>query len=78
MFCKFTMALLKEHLPRTQESLEPDCLEHHGERSLEFCDWMKSLKFLFVNKKSWKSECPGNVIKKVCKNFKKGLHFDLV
>ena len=31
--------LLKEHLPRTQERLERDCLEHHCERSLKFFDW---------------------------------------
>ena len=31
--------LLKEYLPRTQEKLESDCLEHHRERSLKFCDW---------------------------------------
>ena len=31
--------LLKEHLPRTQERLEFDCLEHHCERSLKLCDW---------------------------------------
>ena len=30
---------LKEHVPRTQEChcLEPDCLDHHGERSLKLC-----------------------------------------
>ena len=27
--------LMKEHLPRTQESLGRDCLEHHGERLLK-------------------------------------------
>ena len=27
--------LLKEHLPRTKEKLERDCLEHHCERSLK-------------------------------------------
>ena len=31
--------LLKEHLPRTQEKLEHDCLEHHCERSLKLPDW---------------------------------------
>ena len=31
--------LLKEDLPRTQEKLERDCLEHHCERSLKLCDW---------------------------------------
>ena len=31
--------LLKEQLPRTQEKLERDCLEHHCERSLNLCDW---------------------------------------
>ena len=31
--------LLKEHLLRTQEKLERDCLEHHCERSLKLCDW---------------------------------------
>ena len=32
-------SLLKEDLPRTQENLERDCLEHHFERSLKHCDW---------------------------------------
>ena len=36
--------LLKEHLATTQESLERDCLGHHGEKSLRLYDWMKSLK----------------------------------
>ena len=36
--------ILKEHLPRTQKNLERDCLEHHGERSIKLCEWMKSLK----------------------------------
>ena len=31
--------LLKEHLPRTQEKLERDCLEHHCKRSLKLRDW---------------------------------------
>ena len=31
--------LLKEYLPRTQEMLEHDCLEHHCERSLKLCGW---------------------------------------
>ena len=31
---------LKEHLPRTQERLEGDYLEHHCERSLNLCDWL--------------------------------------
>ena len=30
--------LLKEVLPRTQENLERDCLEHHFERSINHCD----------------------------------------
>ena len=31
--------LLKEHLPRIQENLEHDCVEHHCERSLKLSDW---------------------------------------
>ena len=31
--------LLKQHLQRTQEKLERNCLEHHCERSLNLCDW---------------------------------------
>ena len=31
--------LLKEYLPRTQEKLERDCLQHHCEKSLKLCDW---------------------------------------
>ena len=30
--------LLKEHLTRTQEKLEIDCLEHRCERSLKLCN----------------------------------------
>ena len=29
----------KEHLPRTQEKLERDFLEHHCEKSLKICNW---------------------------------------
>ena len=36
--------LLKEYLPRTQENLERDCLEHHCEYSLKPFDWMKLFK----------------------------------
>ena len=31
--------LLKEHLPRTQEKLGLECLEHNCERSIKLCDW---------------------------------------
>ena len=31
--------LLKERLPKTQEKLARDCLEHHCEKSLKLCDW---------------------------------------
>ena len=34
--------LLKEHLPKTQEKLKSDCLEHYYERSLKSCDWSNS------------------------------------
>ena len=40
--------LLKEHLRRTQEKLERDCLEHHCERSLKFCDWSRTQTSLFL------------------------------
>ena len=31
--------LMKEHLTKTQEKLERDCLEHHCERSLTYSGW---------------------------------------
>ena len=31
--------LLKERLPKTQEKLARDCLEHHCEKSLKLYDW---------------------------------------
>ena len=31
--------LLKEHLPKTQERLDRDCLEHHFKKKLKLCDW---------------------------------------
>ena len=53
--------LLKEHLPRTQEKLERDCLEHHCKGSLKFCDWSSTQVslFFFFDRRSWNSECPG-------------------
>ena len=39
--------LLKEHLPRNQEKLERDYLEHHCERSLKFFDWLSIQVSLF-------------------------------
>ena len=46
VFCRFTMTYLlpKENLPRPQESLERDCLDHRGQRLLKVCDSMKSFK----------------------------------
>ena len=46
--------LLKEHLPRTEEGLEQDCLEFHCERSLKY-----SSKFAFIHRRSRDSERPG-------------------
>ena len=40
--------VLKEHLRRTQEKLERDCLEHHCERSLKFCKWSSTQVNLFL------------------------------
>ena len=40
--------LLKEHLPRTQEKLEHDYLEHHCKRSLKFFDWSSTQVSLFL------------------------------
>ena len=40
--------LLKEHLQKTQESLERNCLENHCERSLKLCDIQESLFLLTV------------------------------
>ena len=40
--------LLKQHLQRAQEKLERDCLEHHCERSLKFCDWSRTQTSLFL------------------------------
>ena len=37
--CRFVNGLsLKEHLPRSQERLEQDCLEHDCEKSLKLYD----------------------------------------
>ena len=36
-------SLLKEHLPRTQEMLERECLNNHGKRSLKLCGRKKLL-----------------------------------
>ena len=44
--------LLKEHLPRTQEKLERDCLEHHCKRSLKLRDWREGAK---IGQFSWMS-----------------------
>ena len=49
---------LKEHLPRTQERLEGDYLEHHCERSLNLCDW-SIVKFVFIDRRNWNSDYPG-------------------
>ena len=46
--CRFNGLPLKEHLPRTQEKLKRDCLEHHCERSLKFCDWSSTQVSLFL------------------------------
>ena len=40
--------LLKEYLPRTQENLEHDCVEHHCERSLKLSDWPSTQASLFL------------------------------
>ena len=40
--------LLKEHLPRTQERLERDCLDHHCERSLKLFNWPNIQVSLFL------------------------------
>ena len=42
--------LLKECLLRTQEKLEPYCLEHHCERSLKHRDWSSTQLSLFLLK----------------------------
>ena len=42
--------LLKEHLLITQENLESDCLEHHCEKSLKFCEWSSAQVSLFLLK----------------------------
>ena len=49
MFCLqiYYGLLLKEHLPRNQEKLERDYLEHHCERSLKFFDWLSIQVSLF-------------------------------
>ena len=36
---------LKEHLPRTQEKLERDCLKHHCERSLKLRGKLSLVKY---------------------------------
>ena len=41
---------LKEHLPRTHEKLERECLEHNCERSLKLCDWSSAQLSLFLLK----------------------------
>ena len=40
--------LLKEHLPRTREMLDRECLEHHCERSLKLCNWASIHVSLFI------------------------------
>ena len=50
----FCDLLLKDHLPRTQERLEQDCLELHCERSLKY-----SSKFVFIDRRNRDSERPG-------------------
>ena len=40
--------LLKEYLPRIQERLKRDCLEHNCERSLKLCDWSSIQVSLFL------------------------------
>ena len=40
--------LLKEPLPRTQEKLERDCLEHRCGRSLKLSDWSSTPVSLFL------------------------------
>ena len=57
MLCTF---IFKEHLPRTQETLEHACLEHNCDRSLKLCNWSSnSSKFVFIDRRSWNIECPG-------------------
>ena len=34
--------VVEEHLLRTQEKLERDCLEHHWELSLRLCYWLST------------------------------------
>ena len=46
--------LMKEHLPRTQEKLDQDCLELHCERSLKYAS-----KFVFIDRRSRDCERPG-------------------
>ena len=40
--------LFQEHLPRTQERLDNDCLKHHCERSLKLYDWSSTQLSLFL------------------------------
>ena len=40
--------LLKKHLPRAQEKLERDCMEHYCERSLKLCGWSTTQVRLFL------------------------------
>ena len=52
--------LLKEHLPKTQEKLERDCLEDHCERYLKLCYCSSTQVSIFLLLwRSWNSECPG-------------------
>ena len=46
--------LLKEHLLRSKESVEHDCLERHDESSLKLCQLMKwfNFQFVFIDKRS--------------------------
>ena len=39
---------LQIYCGKTQEKLESDCLERHCERSLKFCDWLRTQVSLFL------------------------------
>ena len=48
LFVDSAMACCWKGLPKTQEKLKHDCLEHHCERWLKRCDWSSTQVSLFL------------------------------
>ena len=76
--------LLKEHLPKNQEKLEHDYLEHHCEKIIKaFCLIKYSNNLFLLTGEArlstlTQSRAPSPILLKVSRNFKGGLHFDIL